>query len=31
VYPPAGQSEYPGQILKLRKALYGGKQSAYLW
>jgi hypothetical protein len=31
VYPPAGQSEYKGQILKLRKALYGGKQSAYLW
>jgi hypothetical protein len=31
VYPPSGQSEYPGQILKLRKALYGGKQSAYLW
>ncbi len=31
VYPPAGQSEYPGQILKLQKALYGGKQSAYLW
>jgi hypothetical protein len=31
VYPPAGQSEYPGQILQLQKALYGGKQSAYLW
>jgi hypothetical protein len=31
VYPPKGQSEYPGQILKLQKALYGGKQSAYLW
>jgi hypothetical protein len=31
VYPPNGQSEYPGQILKLRKALYGGKQSAFLW
>jgi hypothetical protein len=31
VYPPTGQSEYPGQILKLRKALYGGKQSAFLW
>ena len=31
VYPPTGQSEYPGQILKLQKALYGGKQSAYLW
>ncbi len=31
VYPPKGQSEFPGQILKLKKALYGGKQSAYLW
>jgi hypothetical protein len=31
VYPPKGQSEYPGQILKLKKALYGGKQSAFLW
>jgi hypothetical protein len=31
VYPPTGQSEYSGQILKLRKALYGGKQSAFLW
>jgi hypothetical protein len=31
VYPPNGQAEYPGQILKLRKALYGGKQSAFLW
>jgi hypothetical protein len=31
VYPPKGQSDFPGQILKLRKALYGGKQSAYLW
>jgi hypothetical protein len=31
VYPPKGQSEYPGQVLKLKKALYGGKQSAYLW
>jgi hypothetical protein len=30
-YPPKGQSDFPGQILKLRKALYGGKQSAYLW
>jgi hypothetical protein len=30
-YPPRGQAEFPGQILKLRKALYGGKQSAYLW
>jgi hypothetical protein len=31
VYPPKGQATFPGQILKLRKALYGGKQSAYLW
>ena len=31
VYPPKGQSEFNGQILKLHKALYGGKQSAYLW
>jgi hypothetical protein len=31
VYPPKGQSEFDGQILKLQKALYGGKQSAYLW
>ena len=31
VYPPNGQSEFPGQILKLRRALYGGKQSAFLW
>ena len=31
VYPPKGQSDFPGQILKLRKALYGGKQSAFLW
>jgi hypothetical protein len=30
-YPPKGQSAFPGQLLKLRKALYGGKQSAYLW
>jgi hypothetical protein len=30
-YPPKGQSSFPGQILKLRRALYGGKQSAYLW
>ncbi len=30
-HPPKGQSQYPGQILKLRRALYGGKQSAYLW
>ncbi len=31
VYPPRGQAEFDGQILKLRRALYGGKQSAYLW
>ena len=33
VYPPNGQSEFPGQILKLKRALlvYGGKQSAFLW
>jgi hypothetical protein len=31
VYPPKGQSEFGGQLLKLRRALYGGKQSAYLW
>ena len=31
VYPPKGQSEFEGQLLKLRRALYGGKQSAYLW
>jgi hypothetical protein len=30
-YPPKGQSSFPGQILKLRRALYGGKQSAFLW
>ena len=30
-FPPRGQAEFPGQILKLRRALYGGKQSAYLW
>jgi hypothetical protein len=31
VHPPRGQAEFEGQILKLRRALYGGKQSAYLW
>jgi hypothetical protein len=31
VHPPRGQAEFKGQILKLRRALYGGKQSAYLW
>ncbi len=30
-YPPKGQSQFPGQILKLRRALYGGEQSAFLW
>ncbi len=30
-HPPRGQAEYEGQTLKLRRALYGGKQSAYLW
>jgi hypothetical protein len=30
-FPPRGQAAFPGQILKLRRALYGGKQSAYLW
>jgi hypothetical protein len=31
VYPPKGQGEFDGQLLKLRRALYGGKQSAHLW
>jgi hypothetical protein len=31
VYPPKGQAEFEGQVLKLRRALYGGKQSAFLW
>jgi hypothetical protein len=30
-FPPKGQSDFSGQLLKLRRALYGGKQSAYLW
>jgi hypothetical protein len=30
-FPPKGQAAFPGQLLKLRRALYGGKQSAYLW
>ncbi len=30
-FPPRGQEAFPGQILKLCRALYGGKQSAYLW
>ena len=28
VYPPRGNLEYPGQILKLSKMLYGTKQAA---
>ncbi len=31
VHPPRGQAEFEGQLLKLRRALYGVKQSAYLW
>jgi hypothetical protein len=31
VYPPKGQSDYPGQLLKLSKMLYGSKQAAALW
>ncbi len=32
VYPPKGQATFNGQLLKLRRALYGGgKQSAFLW
>ena len=31
VYPPKGQATFEGQLLKLRRALYGGKQSAFLW
>jgi hypothetical protein len=30
-FPPRGQAAFSDQILKLRRALYGGKQSAYLW
>jgi hypothetical protein len=30
VYPPKNFSEFPGQLLKLRLALYGAKQSAAL-
>ena len=29
--PPQGFSEYPGQLLKLSKMLYGSKQAAALW
>ncbi len=31
MYPPKGQSDFPGQILKLSKMLYGSKQAAALW
>jgi hypothetical protein len=31
VYPPRGNSKFPGQILKLRLALYGAKQSSALF
>jgi hypothetical protein len=31
VYPPRGNLEFPGQILKLSKMLYGSKQAAALW
>ena len=31
VYPPKGNADHPGQILRLRKMLYGAKQSAFLW
>ena len=30
-YPPKGQAAYDGQLLKVKRALYGGKQSAFLW
>ncbi len=31
VYPPKGQSDFPGQLLKLSIMLYGSKQAAALW
>jgi hypothetical protein len=31
VYPPNGFAEFPGQLLKLAKMLYGSKQAAHLW
>ena len=31
VHPPRGQSDFPGQLLKLSKMLYGSKQAAALW
>jgi hypothetical protein len=30
-YPPNGFAEFPGQLLKLNKMLYGSKQAAALW
>jgi hypothetical protein len=30
-YPPKGQATFDGQLLKIKRALYGGKQSAFLW
>ena len=30
-YPPNGFAEFPGQLLKLAKMLYGSKQAAALW
>ena len=30
-YPPNGFAEFPGQLLKLSKMLYGSKQAAALW
>ena len=30
-YPPKGFAEFPGQLLKLTKMLYGSKQAAALW
>jgi hypothetical protein len=30
-YPPKGFAEFPGQLLKLSKMLYGSKQVAALW
>jgi hypothetical protein len=31
VYPPKGNADHSGQILRLRKMLCGAKQSAFLW
>jgi hypothetical protein len=31
VYPRNVFSEFPGQLLKLAKMLYGSKQAAHLW